>query len=998
MPLASPERSGNSPTVSRRGCCGRRNVGATQRSVTIGLRQRDLERSIGCISQHGGPFSANAISTTEYRWWDFLPRAVGLQFRKLANIYFSYILIIMALGTATACWQTDGPWGIGITLLAVMAYSIIVLGVTDCQRGRSDREINSKETRVLRSATPPTGSVAEFVDSTWGDVLVGDIILLKKGEVAPCDLLPLCCSDPFGLFFVTTTELDGETNRKVGSVAPALVAAFADPNLVPSWSSDAAPATENAQAEPPVAKATSRDPMHFKEIFINTPHTIGVEAEPPGPSITTFNGRVSIEARCDSMSQGTAAALAPKFQCSLHIENLMLRSTSLQSTEWLVGVALYTGMESRVMLNLVDEPSKLFSIDKALNNIMKIAAVVNVAVVLVSVVGFVLSPQDDFSVGDACIEGFPAWLGKLFTYQTYYQNVIPIAVYLLMETVNILQSCLLTHDPGLRHPDTARRPQVKNLRVCQEIGMVDFVFSDKTGTLTKNEMVLQKLLVFPLETIGTKGCLVPTPLLLDSSSTTCFNVEEQLDEVAPSVQPSLAKGLEEALVIMSVANTVYPTSGDGFECESPDEEALVRGAKAAGVELIHRGMNTAECMFSPPGGCRSPVATQGKKTFKVVGVHAFNSTRKRMSVVVANEDGTATVYCKGADNVMLERVIDSEDRRTLLNQYATNFAEAGLRTLVLARRDLSAAELKAWRAAQVQAAATPTGASKDEANKKVAAMVESSLHIVAVTAIEDKLQDNVPDTLRSLRAMGIRLWVLTGDKLETAISIGFSSRTLFSSDLVLSFDASGAETSSSDLRKGVRTALQRLQSAIHGDDLSDIEEDSHSDEGEDSHDVENPKASKPHSDHHRESHTAAIELCATCKSLEEEFEFVNVCNWPKAERSRERRTTRNLRGSDRVVVGDVSVAIVITGQVLAVALDDGEIQALLTDVLLHCNTVLACRVSPLQKAELVGLVKTGMTPQPTTLAIGDGANDVGMIQRADVRCIKHLLCAACMIA
>ena len=104
----------------------------------------------------------------------------------------------------------------------------------------------------------------------------------------------------------------------------------------------------------------------------------------------------------------------------------MLRSTSLQNTGWLIGIAVYTGMQTRVMLNLVEEPSKLFSIDRALNRIMQLAAILNVAVVVTSVIGFAAS--EDLVSGEPCIEGFPAWLGKLFTYQTYYQNVIPIAV------------------------------------------------------------------------------------------------------------------------------------------------------------------------------------------------------------------------------------------------------------------------------------------------------------------------------------------------------------------------------------------------------------------------------------------------------------------------------------------------------------------------------------------------------------------------------------------
>ena len=315
---------------------------------------------------------------------------------------------------------------------------------------------------------------------------------------------------------------------------------------------------------------------------------------------------------------------------------------------------------------------------------------------------------------------------------------------------------------------------------------------------------------------------------------------------------------------------------------------------------------------------------------------------------------------------------------------------------------------------------------------------------MAVTAIEDKLQDNVPDTLRSLRAMGIRLWVLTGDKLETAISIGFSSRTLVNSDLVLALDGStlsdqGTEDESVSAAS-VRQVLKELRDALH-----EREEDEESDgdgDGSDDDDIDaaSPRSSKadtaarvdsamnetpanssvpkgqPKPEHvggpasrrprHQNSddnqastlesdrEAAAHQLTLTCQELSAKFPCLRVHNTPAVvsdpqaqARIRELRIQRfeqQHKAGQKQVVGGASVAVVITGKFLSIAMDDGPLQDILRDILLSCSTVLACRVSPLQKAELVGLVKDGMVPKPTTLAIGDGANDVGMIQRADV--------------
>lgn len=320
---------------------------------------------------------------------------------------------------------------------------------------------------------------------------------------------------------------------------------------------------------------------------------------------------------------------------------------------------------------------------------------------------------------------------------------------------------------------------------------------------------------------------------------------------------------------------------------------------------------------------------------------------------------------------------------------------------------------------------------------------------MAVTAIEDKLQDNVPDTLRSLRAMGIRLWVLTGDKLETAISIGFSSRTLVNSDLVLSLD--GSALSDIDIEDesvsaaSVKKVLTELRAALH-----EREEDEESDGdggGSDDDDVDAASPSSSNMDttaaaargdsvsgeapavkarlpnqqqkpervvapattrrprRHRsggeqantpenDREAAAHQLTLACQELSAKFPCLRVYNTPAVvsdpqarARIRELRVQRfeqQHKAGQKQVVGGASVAVVITGKFLSIAMDDGPLQDILRDILLSCSTVLACRVSPLQKAELVGLVKDGMVPKPTTLAIGDGANDVGMIQRADV--------------
>ena len=376
----------------------------------------------------------------------------------------------------------------------------------------------------------------------------------------------------------------------------------------------------------------------------------------------------------------------------------------------------------------------------------------------------------------------------------------------------------------------------------------------------------------------------------------------------------------------------------------------------------------------------TPLLVKGEKEFKIAGMHAFTSTRKRMSVIIATNDGGAIVYCKGADNIVMERLDESPERLAALRENVMSFSETGLRTLVLATRRLSAADFSAWKQRYSQATSMGSGIEKKAALADVAATVECKLKVVGVTAIDDKLQDHVPDTLKSLRSMGIRLWVLTGDKLETAVSIGFSSSTLVPSDLVVALDDSATPAASDDVE--LHAMVDKCFRKLH--DIIAPGEDAASNKNKDGSATEkNNEPTKSPEERAAESGRILEEICA----IESEFDFFRIANRPvnktQSDADTARKETESMM-SGKPIAGGVSLAIVITGRMLSVALDSGELEDLFLEVALRCTTVLACRVSPLQKAQVVGLVKEGMEPSPTTLAIGDGANDVGMLQRADV--------------
>lgn len=163
-----------------------------------------------------------------------------------------------------------------------------------------------------------------------------------------------------------------------------------------------------------------------------------------------------------------------------------------------------------------------------------------------------------------------------------------------------------------------------------------------------------------------------------------------------------------------------------------------------------------------------------------MGLHEFDSDRKRMSVIVGCPDRTVKVFVKGADTTMFKVINKSLNLGIVraTEAHLHSYSSIGLRTLVVGTRELSPPEFDQWYSSFEAASTALIG--RAALLRKVAANVEKNLSLLGASAIEDKLQGGVPEAIESLRTAGIKVWVLTGDKQETAVSIGYSSKLLTS--------------------------------------------------------------------------------------------------------------------------------------------------------------------------------------------------------------------------
>ncbi|KAF4017470.1 hypothetical protein G4228_008593, partial [Cervus hanglu yarkandensis] len=403
-------------------------------------------------------------------------------------------------------------------------------------------------------------------------------------------------------------------------------------------------------------------------------------------------------------------------------------------------------------------------------------------------------------------------------------------------------------------------------------------------------------------------------LVLWKKETVGFSVSPQADRTFQFFDHDLMESIElgdpkvhEFLRLLALCHTVMSEENSAgqliYQVQSPDEGALVTAAKNLGFIFKSR---TPETITIEELGTLV--------TYQLLAFLDFNNFRKRMSVIVRNPEGQIKLYSKGADTILFERLHPSnEDLLTLTSDHLSEFAGEGLRTLAIAYRDLDDKYFREWHK-MLEDANTAT----DERDERIAGLyeeIERDLMLLGATAVEDKLQDGVIETVTSLSLANIKIWVLTGDKQETAINIGYACNMLTDdmSDVFIIAGNTAAE---------VREELRKAKENLFGQNRS----------FSNGHVVFEKKRS--------------LEL----DSVVEE-----------------------------TVTGDY--ALIINGHSLAHALES-DVKNDLLELACMCKTVVCCRVTPLQKAQVVELVKKYRNA--VTLAIGDGANDVSMIKSAHI--------------
>lgn len=767
----------------------------------------------------------NHVSTSKYNIFTFLPKFLFEQFSKYANLFFLFTAILQQIPgiSPTKRYTTIVPLGVVLLVSAVKEY------VEDYRRKKSDQTLNNSKAQVLTGST--------FSDAKWINIAVGDIVRVESEKPFPADLVLLASSEPEGLCYIETANLDGETNLKI---------------------KQAIPETADLVSPSDLSRLGGR-----------------LRSEQPNSSLYTYEATLTI------------AAGGGEKELPLAPDQLLLRGATLRNTPWIHGVVVFTGHETKLMRNATAAPIKTTAVERMVNRQILMLVAILIALSIVSSVGDIIirtsagGQQLDYLLFGK-FNGAEAFFRDLLTYWVLYSNLVPISLFVTIEIVKYYTGSLIDSDLDIYYEPTDTPANCRTSSLVEELGQIEYIFSDKTGTLTQNIMEFRQSSI--------AGIQYADEVPEDRRATFEDGVEigihdfKQLEQNRQTHQNKYI--IKHFLTLLSICHTVIPERRNEkdaikYQAASPDEGALVEGAVLLGYKFVARKPRLVTI-----------VVDGREESYELLAVCEFNSTRKRMSTIFRTPTGKIVCYTKGADTVILERLAKNNPFTEVTLTHLEEYAAEGLRTLCLAMREIPENEWQEWWKVY-NTAQTTVGGNRAEELDKAAELIEHDLTLLGATAIEDKLQEGVPDTIATLQSAGIKIWVLTGDRQETAINIGMSCK-LISEDMSLLIVN---EENKEDTRDNIQKKLNAINSQSQGGAEMDV------------------------------------------------------------------------------------LALVIDGKSLTFALER-DLEKLFLDLAVKCKAVICCRVSPLQKALVVKLVKRHL--KAILLAIGDGANDVSMIQAAHV--------------
>ncbi|XP_070106724.1 phospholipid-transporting ATPase FetA isoform X4 [Equus caballus] len=798
----------------------------------------------------------NTIKTSKYNVLNFLPLNLFEQFQRLANAYFLILLFLQLIPQISSlAWYTTV-----IPLMVVLSITAVKDAIDDLKRHQNDNQVNNRSVLVLTNG--------RMKEDKWMNIQVGDIVKVENNQSVTADMLLLSSSEPYSLTYIETAELDGETNLKVKQAI----------------------------------SVTSDMENNLK-------------------LLSAFDGEVRCESPNNKLDKFAGILTYKGKNYILDHDKLLLRGCVIRNTDWCYGLVIYTGPDTKLMQNCGKSTFKRTHIDHLMN------------VLVLWIFLFLGSMCFILAVGHGIWENkkgyyfqnFLPWkeyvsssvVSAILMFWSYFiilNTVVPISLYVSVEIIRLGNSYYINWDRKMFYAPKNTPAQARTTTLNEELGQVKYVFSDKTGTLTQNIMIFKKCSINGTlygDVYDKNGQRVEVS---EKTEKVDFSYNKLADPKFSFYDKTLVEAVKRGdgrvhlfFLSLSLCHTVMSEEKvEGelvYQAQSPDEGALVTAARNFGFAFRSRTSETIT------------VVEMGEtKVYQLLAILDFDNVRKRMSVIVRTPEDRVMLFCKGADTIVCQLLHPScRSLGDVTMEHLDDFAIEGLRTLMVAYRELDNAFFQAWSKKHSEACLS----LEDRENKisNVSEEIEKDLMLLGATAIEDKLQDGVLETIITLNKAKIKMWTLTGDKQETAVNIAHACN-IFEDEMDEIFIVEG---------KDDETIWQELRSAR--------------------------AKMKPES------------------LLESDPVNSYLTMKPKMP----------FKIPEEVPNGNYG--LVINGYSLAYALE-GNLELELLRTACMCKAVICCRMTPLQKAQVVELVKR--YKKVVTLAIGDGANDVSMIKAAHI--------------